>query len=190
MIKDFTYDGQLVSFDVHDQDDIMINATQLAKIYGKRPNDWFNLPSTVSFLKVLSNTRKSGNSDYQAIITKSGAPETGGGTWIHRTAALEFARWLDPKFAIWCNERILELIQTGVSAISDEAIIAQGYILLQKKLAEINKEKTDLTEQNKVLKQQVQETEKANEFYNMSKRFFQPDPINKPALPAKKQLKW
>lgn len=32
------------------------------------------------------------------------------GTWMHEDAALEFARWLSPKFAIWCNRRIKELL--------------------------------------------------------------------------------
>lgn len=29
---------------------------------------------------------------------------------MHEDVALEFARWLDPIFAIWCNDRIKELI--------------------------------------------------------------------------------
>lgn len=32
---------------------------------------------------------------------------------MHEDAALEFARWLSPKFAIWCNDRIKELLLTG-----------------------------------------------------------------------------
>lgn len=48
------------------------------------------------------------------------------GTWMHEDAALEFARWLSPAFAIWCNKRIKELLKTGVTTVSndDEAIIA------------------------------------------------------------------
>lgn len=28
------------------------------------------------------------------------------GSWMHEDLALEFARWLNPAFAIWCNYRI------------------------------------------------------------------------------------
>ncbi|MDQ1087190.1 hypothetical protein QE390_001736 [Siphonobacter sp. SORGH_AS 1065] len=27
------------------------------------------------------------------------------GTWMHEDVALEFARWLSPAFAIWCNDQ-------------------------------------------------------------------------------------
>ena len=35
------------------------------------------------------------------------------GTWMHEDVALEFARWLSPAFAIWCNRRIKELFTTS-----------------------------------------------------------------------------
>lgn len=38
------------------------------------------------------------------------------GTWMHEDVALEFARWLSPAFAIWCNDRIKELLQYGMTA--------------------------------------------------------------------------
>lgn len=91
----------------------MVNATEMAKAFNKRPNDWLNLPSTKEFLTELIITRESCNCDYQAVTTRVGAPEYGGGTWLHEDAALEFARWLSPKFAIWCNDRIKELIKNG-----------------------------------------------------------------------------
>lgn len=44
--KTFSYNGNEVLFDI--KDDVMVNATQLAKIYGKRPNDYLSLPATIS----------------------------------------------------------------------------------------------------------------------------------------------
>lgn len=38
------------------------------------------------------------------------------GTWMHEDVAIEFARWLSPKFAIWCNDHIKELLTTGMTA--------------------------------------------------------------------------
>lgn len=38
------------------------------------------------------------------------------GTWMHEDVAIEFARWLSPAFAIWCNDRIKELLTVGITA--------------------------------------------------------------------------
>lgn len=35
---------------------------------------------------------------------------------MHEDVALEFARWLSPAFAIWCNDRIKELLKYGMTA--------------------------------------------------------------------------
>ena len=92
----------------------------MAKAFGKKPHEWLRLPSTIEFLNELTTTRKSLNVEYQAVITKKGGlnPD-GGGTWLTEDAALEFARWLSPSFAIWCNDRIKELIKNGVSDIRE-----------------------------------------------------------------------
>lgn len=47
-------------------------------------------------------------------VVKGGNNEQG--TWLHEDVALEFARWLSPSFAIWCNKRIKELLQYGMTA--------------------------------------------------------------------------
>jgi phage antirepressor YoqD-like protein len=38
------------------------------------------------------------------------------GTWMQEDVAMEFARWLSPKFAIWCNDRIKEVLKYGFTA--------------------------------------------------------------------------
>jgi hypothetical protein len=103
-VINFDYEGNPVSFAMDGK--VMVNATQMAKPFGKRPSKWLELPSTKEFLDVLSNVRKS---DTENLVVK----QNGGrnpGTWMHEDAALEFARWLSPKFSIWCNDRIKELL--------------------------------------------------------------------------------
>lgn len=104
-------------------DGVMVNATEMANPFGKRPTDWLRLPSTVSFINSLTEVRKNHNVNYQAIkIVKGGKTgEIRQGTWFHEDVALEFARWLAPEFAIWCNDRIKELFRHGVTA-TPEAI--------------------------------------------------------------------
>lgn len=48
-------------------------------------------------------------------VTKGGNDKKLQGTWMHEDVALEFARWLSPAFAIWCNDRIKELLLTGTA---------------------------------------------------------------------------
>ena len=60
-IVKFNYNGNQIAFE--NGNSVMINATNMAKQFGKRPNDWLNLPSTKEFLNELTTTRKSGSSD-------------------------------------------------------------------------------------------------------------------------------
>ena len=144
----YAYQGSEVTFS--NGENVMINATQMAKAFGKRPNDWLNLQSTKDFLDELTITRKNGNVEYQAVITKKGGlnPDEGG-TWLTEDAALEFARWLSPSFAIWCNDRIKELIKNGVSDIRETP---QDYLSALKALVAKEEERLRLEADNKILK--------------------------------------
>ena len=62
---------------------------------------------------------------------------------MHEDVAMEFARWLSPKFAIWCNDRIKELARTGVTTVAatpaardDDEVIAHAMQVLQRRLDE------------------------------------------------------
>lgn len=100
----FQYNGTPITFQIGGT--LMVNATQMAKPFGKRPAKWLELPSTKEFLMTLQTIRKS-DSFIRTVEGKKG------GTWMHEDVALEFARWLSPAFAIWCNDRIKELLMKG-----------------------------------------------------------------------------
>jgi hypothetical protein len=99
----------------------------MGKPFGKRVNDWLQLLTTTSFLKILLNTRKSGNSDYQPVITIRGNPASGGGTWFHEDVAIEYARWLSDDFKIWCNDKMIVLMKTGLICNISPGFIS-GYL--------------------------------------------------------------
>lgn len=107
----YDYKGSKISF--ANGENVMVNATEMAKPFNKRPAKWLELPSTKDFLAALSDVRKS---DFALIQTDKGGINGGGGTWMHEDVALEFARWLSPAFAIWCNDRIKELLKYGMTA--------------------------------------------------------------------------
>lgn len=108
----------------------MVNATEMAKPFKKRPSKWLALPTTKQFLDTLEAVRKS---DRSALVKKV----NGIGTWLHEDVALEFARWLSPLFAIWCNDRIKELLRMGVTTVrNDDEAIAYAMEVLNRRLVE------------------------------------------------------
>lgn len=50
-IQVFEYNGHSVSFG--NENGIMINATEMAKAFGKRPNDYLSLPSTNELIMAI-----------------------------------------------------------------------------------------------------------------------------------------
>jgi hypothetical protein len=38
------------------------------------------------------------------LKTSKATLANGGGTWLHPKLAVRFAQWLDPKFAVWCDQ--------------------------------------------------------------------------------------
>lgn len=111
--KVFRYGDNPVTFQLGEA--TMVNATEMAKPFRKRPVDWLRLPATQEFLRELAEVRKSHNGF--VVTAKGGNDRTSQGTWLHEDVALEFARWLSPAFAIWCNDRIKELVRHGVTAM-------------------------------------------------------------------------
>lgn len=110
--KTFSYNGNDVLFDT--KNDVMVNGTQLAKIYGKRPNDYLSLPATNQLISAI--TRKYGISENQLVISKVGSSHNGGGTWMHRLIVVDFCQWLDIDLKLWCTEKLDELMRYGMTA--------------------------------------------------------------------------
>ena len=127
------YNGYPITF----REDGWFNATAAALRFSKRPTQWLRMRETAEYLSALADSK--GNCDFLEqfskikdldgessksqnqllvlvkktgyVITKSGSPESGGGTWLHPKLAVRFAQWLDVRFAIWCDEQIDTLIR-------------------------------------------------------------------------------
>ena len=108
--KVFSYDNNPITFQLGEA--TMVNATEMAKPFGKLVKDWLKNNQTKAFLNELSAVRRIVLTDL--VKVKQGG--TAQGTWLHEDVALEFARWLSPAFAIWCNDRIKELMRHGMTA--------------------------------------------------------------------------
>jgi len=64
----------------------MVNATQMAKPFGKLPNEFLRLPSTTTLIKAIAG--KSRIALNQLVVTKRGGNNPG--TWMHEDVALDF----------------------------------------------------------------------------------------------------
>ncbi|RTK93601.1 MAG: KilA-N domain-containing protein [Neisseriaceae bacterium] len=102
------FNDQIVTFDLGD--DVMLNLTQMAKANGKDVFAWRELKSTQEYLTEYQ-TQNSGFEANQILKVVKGGKNPG--TWANQDVALEFARWCNPKFAIWCNMQIKELLKNG-----------------------------------------------------------------------------
>jgi len=86
------------------------NLTMMSKPYGtsKAPRQWLRTTSAQNYLKVLSAAIKRATAQNQVVtelveVRRGGIPERQG-TWAnHYLIAIEYAQWLDPKFAIEVN---------------------------------------------------------------------------------------
>lgn len=159
----FSYNGNEVSFDT--KDDVMVNATQLAKIYGKRPAEYLRLPDTVKLINAI--TRKYGISENQLVVTSKGGniSDMGKshivynqqGTWMHRLIVIDFCQWLDIDLKLWCTEKLDELMRYGMTATQPtlEQMIDNPDLIIQlaTQLKQERKEKQRL--QAKIEHQQV-----------------------------------
>jgi hypothetical protein len=91
------------------KESLMVNATEMAKIYGKHVNEFMSNEGTRAF---INSCLKSGKSRFleiekedDLIISKQKS-----GTWMHRLLALKFAAWLNSDFEVWVYSTIENLL--------------------------------------------------------------------------------
>lgn len=105
-----TFDSTPITFN----DDGWFNATEAARKYGKEPNEWVRLPSTAEYVLAIDEANPGKSRNW--IVTKRGQA---GGTWLHPKLGVAFARWLDVRFAVWCDAQI-DAIITGQQSLKSE----------------------------------------------------------------------
>lgn len=112
------YEGMPVTF----TEDGFFNATEVAAKYGKKPAHWLRTKDAKEYIDAM--IRFAHRTTSQVAIRQLGIPRGasfddlvvvahGGadnGTWLHPKLAVAFARWLNPDFAVWCDDQIDLLI--------------------------------------------------------------------------------
>lgn len=111
------YNGMSFKF----REDGYFNVTHAAKHFGKEVKDFNRLPSTLEYIAALSN----GTNIPPLELVQSHAGRYGG-TWAHPKLAVFFARWLDVKFAVFCDMVIDDLIggHATITVVNPEKAVA------------------------------------------------------------------
>ena len=126
-IQSFNYDNISVSF----RNDGYLHATQIAKHFGKLPKDYLKTEQTREYIAALADNcvrRKILTDKNQLVIIKQGGMEQG--TWLHPKLAIHFARWLDPRFAVWCDEQIEQIISGSLKLEPIQPALPYGSVVL------------------------------------------------------------
>ena len=134
-IQSFNYDNISVAF----RNDGYLHATQIAKHFGKLPKDYLKTEQTQEYIAALADNcvrRKILTDKNQLVIIKQGGIEQG--TWLHPKLAIHFARWLDPKFAVWCDEQIEQIISGSLQSSPHQNTVQtrKGLVAAVKQLAQ------------------------------------------------------
>lgn len=105
----FIYGGSEIAFDITGNGNVMVNATEMAKIFGKRIDHFLKTDHATEFIGLLEFPPNGVNSaplsKDEIILTKGQS-----GTWMHRILALKFAAWLNPAFELWVYKTIDDLL--------------------------------------------------------------------------------
>jgi len=107
-IQIYDYQGQQIEFDLNEKS-IMVNATEMAKPFGKLPKDFLRTDPTKEFIQecLRKDLTPYGEFKTEADLFRV---SRNGGTWMHRLLALKFAAWLSPQFEVWVYYTIDELL--------------------------------------------------------------------------------
>lgn len=131
----FDYEGQPVQFNA----DGWLNATRIASRLGKEPTAWLRQIDTLEYISFmaealgLNSVPRTELDEIKALGTSAPGIKNriltlakstglvksrvgaGGGTWLHPKLAVVFARWLDTKFAVWCDLKIDSILHGDMS---------------------------------------------------------------------------
>ena len=123
-IQNLSFDSVTVSFNNNGY----LNASAIAKHFGKRVPDFIKTEQNQEYIAALaehlSKTKKIVLDRNQLVIVKHGGNQSG--TWLHPKLAIHFARWLDPRFAVWCDEQIEHILSGSLKLETQSPTFSQS----------------------------------------------------------------
>lgn len=130
------------------REDGYFNMTKAAKAFGKELKHFWTRPDTIAMLQDMAGSNSADSAQLKAQFTDITVGRYHGGTWAHPELAVEFARWLDVKFARWCNA-VIKDIMTGAAEV----------VVVKPEQSEIMKMPTSMLEAGRLWLQELERAE-------------------------------
>lgn len=107
---EFIYQDVEIHFLLGNDKDVMVNATEMAKAFGKEPKDFLRLEGTKNFIDRLIELENIGADVPRYNKENVYYSNNKAGTYMNRYLALKFAAWLDVDFEIWIVKTIDDIL--------------------------------------------------------------------------------
>ncbi|MFV8336416.1 KilA-N domain-containing protein [Flavobacterium sp. RSP29] len=145
---EFIYQDTEIHFLLGNEKNVMVNATEMAKLFNKQIDNFTRLEGTKLFIQALLKLENSkiAPSDVRELnqkeMTESDLIQSKNGvaTYYHRKLALEFASWLDVDFKVWIIDTIDEILFGKAKKVGDKISEAE---LEKEKIKKLIKEARD-----------------------------------------------
>jgi hypothetical protein len=98
--KIYVFEENSITFVLDKANKVMVNATEMANIFGKHPRDFLILENTKAFISEALRSKNPPflNAEKEEDLVISCQKS---GTFMHRVLALKFAAWLSPDLEVW-----------------------------------------------------------------------------------------
>lgn len=129
-----------ITFQLSKDNGMMVNATEMAKIFGKEVARFMENDSTKKFIESCLKTR---NSSFLNIKNEDDlyVSKQKSGTYMHRILALKFAAWLNPDFEVWVYTTIEKLL-FGKHVEREKSLLKTNALRKEKEALMLKEEKT------------------------------------------------
>ena len=103
------YGSNPITFALEKNNGMMVNATEMAKCFGKLVKDFLSNDKTKEFITAClkpENAQRLGiNAETDIVVSRQNT-----GTYMNRMLALKFAAWLSPDFEVWVFSTIEQIL--------------------------------------------------------------------------------
>lgn len=89
------------------QGDGYLNATQMCNAYNKKLYDWRRTKAGIAVTDALSlETGIPASKLFHSVRGRGDSVQQG--TWVHPKLAVHIAQWIDPQFALWVSDLVID----------------------------------------------------------------------------------
>lgn len=111
MLTNFEYNNTVIS----KREDGYINLSSMCRANDRKLHDFTRLKSSKAYLEELSEATG-------IPVGKLLNVQNGSETWGYPSLAIRLAQWISPKFAVWCDAHIFNLMESGSTSLEIDPI--------------------------------------------------------------------